>query len=251
MVIDRYVAGRRRTRYPVPEVLSDHLSNVIRYLGINCVLDVGAHLGEYVRLLRHDVGYAGPIISFEPVTRNYRLLSAAWDTDPQWRGFRFALGDTDRTEKINIYRASNLSSFLHSSQYGRERFPDMNDPPEREVVEVRRLDGLFDSLGLSDPPRILLKIDTQGTDTQVLAGARKTLEYVVSLQTEVPAQRIYEGMPTLWQALRTVLDLGFEISGMFPITRDDDDLRVVEFDCVAIRPECDPDRRDGRLIVNS
>ena len=44
-------------------------------------------------------------------------------------------------------------------------------------------------------------------------------------------------MPPLPQTLDRLAELGFEPTGMFPVTRDRDLLRVVEFDCVLRRGE--------------
>jgi len=45
----------------------------------------------------------------------------------------------------------------------------------------------------------------------------------------------YEGVGGLPAALDRLLAYGLAISGMFPVGRDDDGLRVVEFDCVLVR----------------
>jgi len=60
---------------------------------------------------------------------------------------------------------------------------------------------------------------------------------VLALQLEVPVKHVYDGMPPLPQTLDRLAELGFEPTGMFPVTRDRDLLRVVEFDCVLRRGE--------------
>jgi hypothetical protein len=82
---------------------------------------------------------------------------------------------------------------------------------------------------------VLLKVDTQGFDLEVVEGAVKVLDRVRALQLEVPAKRVYDGMPPLPRTLERLDELGFEVTGMFPVTRDRDLLRVVEFDCVLRR----------------
>jgi hypothetical protein len=52
------------------------------------------------------------------------------------------------------------------------------------------------------------------------------------LVAELPVVPIYEGMPSLVEGLGQLEDLGFEVTGMFPVTRDRDRLGAVEFDCV-------------------
>src|SRR5438046_9585223 len=71
-------------RYPRFNTLDAHLVYLFSVLGINCVLDVGAHRGEYGLELRRS-GYRGFIISFEPVTENFVALERRAAGDPRWR----------------------------------------------------------------------------------------------------------------------------------------------------------------------
>ena len=47
--------------------LGRYLMALFEHQAIDCVLDVGAHWGEYGEFLRRQ-GYRGRIVSFEPVT---------------------------------------------------------------------------------------------------------------------------------------------------------------------------------------
>lgn len=47
-----------------------HLGQLLSKLEIDCVLDVGANVGQYRDFLRDQVLYRGTIVSFEPVTRH-------------------------------------------------------------------------------------------------------------------------------------------------------------------------------------
>jgi hypothetical protein len=100
-----------------------------------------------------------------------------------------------------------------------------------------RLDEIFDDLveGVSQP-RVYLKLDTQGWDVEVFAGAAGCLDRVVAMQSELSVQPLYEGMPSYQEALEVYSAAGFEVSGMFPLVRDAA-LRLIEFDCVLVRPE--------------
>ena len=53
--------GLEITRYLSPSTLEGHLHRLLPSLGVNCVLDVGAHYGEYVSLSR-TVGYRGQVV---------------------------------------------------------------------------------------------------------------------------------------------------------------------------------------------
>ena len=57
-------------RYPSVESLDDHLATLLRRLRIECVVDVGAHHGEFGLSLRRQ-GYSGRIVSFEPASESF------------------------------------------------------------------------------------------------------------------------------------------------------------------------------------
>lgn len=218
------VPTRRRTEV---NLLGLHLSRLLPQLGIDVVLDVGARVGEYGRWLR-DNGYRGRIVSFEPVSAHLGPLRAAAAADPAWTVVPCALGDRDGVADISVARMSQLSSLLPVSDYGRS-FP--TEAVRAERVQVRRLDTVWPELPRG---RTYLKLDTQGYDLQVLAGAGARLDEVLALQTEAAVQRLYDGAPTHLETLVELDRLGFTPSGLFPVTLDDG-LRLVEYDCVAVR----------------
>ena len=214
--------------------LTPHLQRLFSVLDINCVLDVGANIGQFVDRLRRDVGYRGHVASFEPARASYEQLARRLSTDTQWRGFGYALGRERGTAELNLFTPDNsLNSMLEPSTFGSDRFAALRLTPRKETVEVRRLDDVFaEAVRPLVEPVTFLKLDTQGFDLEVLYGASGVLDRVAALVTELPVQPIYEGMPSLVEALGRLQDLGFEITGMFPVTRDRDGLGAVEFDCV-------------------
>jgi FkbM family methyltransferase len=224
------------SRYPPPETLAFHLKQLTRRLEINCVLDVGAHRGGYARLLRGEAGFGGEIVSFEPAAASFAALRAALAGDRRWRGHGYALGRSAGTATLRLFAESELNTLLAPSRYGVERFPTMASPLPAQTVEVRRLADVFDEVTAHVPdPRVLLKVDTQGYDLEVIEGAAEVLCRVAALQLELPVKHVYDGVPGLAVTLGRLDELGFEVTGMFPVTRDRDLLRVIEFDCVLRR----------------
>jgi FkbM family methyltransferase len=201
---------------------------------VNCVIDVGAHHGEYGLFLRH-FGYTGDIVSFEPVSSNFEQLVEAADGDPRWQLHRVALGAEPGTAVMTVAKGSDLSSFLTLNDFASVSFGDRARVEREEIVEVRRLDALLPTIiEHVEEPRVFVKIDAQGFDLQVLEGAAGVLNQVCALQLELSAQPIYEGMPPMAAVLDRIEDLGFAPAGLYPITRDES-LRVIEFDGMFVR----------------
>lgn len=217
-----------------PDTLRDYLSRLFARLGVNCVIDVGAHFGEYGRFLR-AVGYTGLIVSFEPVEASWERLCRVAGQDGNWTVYRAALGSGDGFAELNLTAGSDFASFLGPNEYARAEFPGSSLVVGHELVAVKRLDGIFAECtrGMANP-RVYLKLDTQGYDLEVLRGADGCINRVVALQSEVSVKPIYREQPSLADALGYIDRLGFEVGGLYPVTRDSEG-RVVEFDCVALR----------------
>lgn len=219
-----------------PYALDAQLRRLFARLGVDCVLDVGAHWGEYGRFLRDRVGYRGRIVSFEPMAESVGKLRAAAAGDPEWRVVHAALGEASREAELNVYDNTVFNSLLPVSEYAGRTFGGSVAARGTERITVRALDELFAEATAGLPRgRVYLKLDTQGYDQQVLDGAVASLPRVVGLQSEVPVSPVYEGAPDLAQAVTRLQQLGFGPVGLFPVTREGDGVHVVEFDCVMAR----------------
>jgi FkbM family methyltransferase len=201
--------------------------------GVDCVIDVGAHEGEYAQRLRSG-GFSGEIVSFEPVPRAFAELERNAAGDDAWTAHRVALGREDGTTTMHVVPGT-LSSILPATKFGAGRYPRLREPDEIEV-EVRRLDHVLEeTVGGLEGRRPFLKLDTQGYDLGVFAGAADSIERFVGLQSELALMEIYRGMPRLPEALATYEAAGFEIAAMYPVSRQTKTARVLEFDCVMVR----------------
>lgn len=215
----------------VPGVLMAHFD---RY-AVNCVVDVGANRGQYGRRLRR-AGYAGRIVSFEPVPEEFARLRAAAAGDPTWTVHSVALGSENGSLEMYV-TPGTLSSPLPATDFGERRFPSLKGT-QLHRVPVRRLADLLDEVldGLPDP-RPFLKMDTQGYDVEVFRGLGSRAPEFVGLQSEVALMRLYEGMPRMAEALAVYEKAGFEVSGMYPVNREENSGRVLEFDCLMVRAD--------------
>lgn len=227
------------TRDPDWLAYEDRLRRMLSSLRINCVLDVGSYQGDFARLLR-QIGYIGLIISFEPVASNFEVLEEARVEDTEWRTHRMALGATKGQAEIQVFAGTTFHSFLPPSAYGLSRFPDKLKVERTETVPVERLDNILDELVKDvEDPHIFLKIDTQGYHLEVIRGLGTKAAAISALQIEMAVNPIYKGATNSFtDALSYPQRLGFQVSGLFPVSfTSEDKVQVVEFDCLMCRGE--------------
>ncbi len=203
--------------------------SVFEQHGINIVIDAGANEGQFAQQLREF--YPGKIFSFEPVSSTFEKLAAAAAADPNWYVYKLALGSEATTQTINISDATVFSSLLKTNDYCAEQFGERAQGKREEVVAIQRLDALLAEITAGvDQPRIFLKMDTQGFDTEVFKGLGTQTALVSALQSEVSLISIYQGMPHWTDSIAAYEQAGFGVVGMFPVTRDAG--RIVEYDCL-------------------
>jgi FkbM family methyltransferase len=211
---------------------SAHLERLFQDLDIDCVLDVGANVGQYRDFLREKVGYAGSIISFEPIARNVETLQQRARVDGKWQVEGYALGSRSEVKHFNVMRSDVFSSFLEPDNSRVPDFAGANGVDRVERVDVRTLDQVLPTLqrdlGFRRP---YLKVDTQGYDIEVLRGAENVLPSIAALQTEASIIGIYKQMPTYIDTIRFLNERGFDITALHPVNRDQQQ-RLIEIDCV-------------------
>jgi FkbM family methyltransferase len=226
---------RQHQRHLYQYLVDEHVGWMLRELGINVVFDVGANAGQFAKNLRRT-GYRGRIVSFEPLPHLAARLRQAAEDDPDWVVYDHALGDAEGEHEMNVTEGTGVtSSLLPASEFGKDWSSNLRNTTT-QTIRVRRLDDVFDeAVAGVDNPRVYLKMDTQGFDLQVFAGAGDRIKEVLGMQSEVSSVPIYDGMPRLPEQIAVYEAAGFENTGMFPVTRDPKTHRVIEFDAVLIR----------------
>ena len=185
--------------------------------GVDLVLDVGAAVGAYGTELR-GFGYHGRIVSFEPLSNAYAALLRVSDRDPGWVAIRTALGEDDGETDINVAGNSDSSSLLPMLEAHRSAAPHANYVGV-ETIQVHKLDDVAAEYTARSHQQFL-KIDTQGFERQVLAGATKTMPSVVGLQIELSFVPLYEGSMLAHEAISDLHEQGFLLEGLETGLRD-------------------------------
>jgi FkbM family methyltransferase len=187
--------------------LEAQLAAVLERFAIACVLDVGANAGQYGSMLR-AWGYRGRIVSFEPVAAAHARLELRAAADPDWQvAPRMALGAKDGEATIEVSADSDMSSLLPQTELLRRLSPSSR-VVGRERVPIRRLDGLAKEY-VNHGERTFLKVDTQGFEAEVLAGARELLLRLQGIQLELSLVRCYEGERDFRELIDDLASAGF------------------------------------------
>ena len=220
--------GFELRRYRIQTSLDAQLARILAALEIDLVIDVGAHEGQYATLLR-SIGYSGRIVSFEPLAAIHARLTQAACRDALWEiAPRTALGDADGSVRLNVSAHSLSSSILPMLPLHREAAPGSQTVGIEEAPIVR-LDAVAGAY-VRDARRVLLKIDTQGFEAQVLAGAERLLPSITALQIELSLAPLYDGQPLYAEMIDRVNGLGYELHALFPGFVDERTGRTLQFD---------------------
>jgi FkbM family methyltransferase len=212
------------------------IRSMLRLHQIDLVLDVGANRGQFARLLRR-LGYAGDIVSFEPLAKYRSELAVAAAADRRWRIIPLAMGNAVAELDLHVCKDDAFSSLHPVNDIARSRFGDLVAEKHVERVSVRRLDDQWPALSEGRPRNVLLKSDTQGHDLAVLEGATAVLSSTRAIVTEAAFVPLYEQAPLFPQVSSWLAARGFALSGIFPISHHPEDLTLIETDCVFTRPK--------------
>lgn len=235
---DRWLALRLSVRgrvHQYPEIFQ--LRKFLRHFAVDCVIDVGANAGQYATMLRRDVGFTGTILSFEPNPEVYAVLARRAASDPRWHCHHMALSDRDGTASFNIMSADQFSS-LNPPDAGQDAVFAVRNRVARTVeVETRRLESLWPELvARHSLARPFLKMDTQGHDHAVCAGAGGVLPLMAGIQTELAVRPIYAGARRYDEMIALLADAGFSPSAFFANNKGHFPL-LVEMDGLFVRDD--------------
>lgn len=207
-------AGIEAYRYSIHTSAGAQLDRLLKHVGIELVLDVGANRGQYAAQLRLH-GYTGRIVSFEPLAAAHAELTAAARKDPGWSvAPRMALGESTGEIDIHVSGNSFSSSILEMLPEHEQAAPG-SGYVTRETVPLKRLDEVAGDL-VAKARNVLLKIDTQGYEDRVLAGASALLPTLAAIQTELSLVPLYADQPLFDEMRAKIEALGFVLFAVFP-----------------------------------
>lgn len=164
-------------------------------------VDIGANIGWYSLQAAHS-GQLARVVAIEPDVGNHRLLQAniaANAMQARIEAVACAAGSEAGLARLHRYKPSNLGrhSLLVDHGLGGSWVP------------VLTVDGLLASLGLAEAPILALKIDVEGYEPWVLAGAPAALRRTRALLIELSPGLSAAGDAEMGAMLDLIAQAGF------------------------------------------
>jgi FkbM family methyltransferase len=201
---------------------------------IDVIIDVGANVGQYGRQLR-DLGFKGRIVSFEPLPVAYAELSRRVGRDAAWQAFELAIGDHDGQAIMHVAANSVSSSLLGMLPAHLDAAPYSEFVGDIEVEMITLSEVIDRHVDTKD--RLFVKVDAQGYESRILAGAAEGLDRIQGLQLELSIVPLYEGSATLGTLIAEAERLGFTLMSIEPGFSDQRSGRLLQADGVFFRAQ--------------
>jgi FkbM family methyltransferase len=192
------------------------------------VIDVGANVGKFSRAALGTWPNA-VVIAFEALPTAVEQLRAAPELAGRVEIHDVALGASDGRLDFYPHEYSLSSSPLPVPTEIQERYSWARESEAIEVP-VRRLDSVLDGRDLAEP--VLMKLDVQGFELEVIAGAAETLRRTAAVVIEQSFDSVYQNQPLFDEAHRRLSDGGWRL--VRPLDWRREGGRVVEVDSLYV-----------------
>ncbi len=200
-------------------------------------VDVGANTGQSIDLVRKDFKNA-KIYSFEPTPDLVKQLEDKYKKDTGVKISEKALADFDGESKFYVSTYSPTNSMLVPdielyTEIHSDRADDLKNLKEI-IVPVTTLSNWYKANNFTE--RIdVLKIDTQGTELQVLKGAEELLtDKIKIIILEVQFVNFYKGSPPYYKIFEFLYNHEFNLLDFFNNMRLND-LEIIESDLIFLK----------------
>lgn len=163
------------------------------------IFDVGANKGQSIERFK-KIFSKSTIHAFEPIKKEFDFLTNKYGKNKDIIINNFALGEKQYKKSLNISKRSGVSSFnkfnldhewikVRSEQYNTSISGFLEG---KQSVNVESLDNYCVNNNINNID--ILKVDTQGYEDLVLAGAVKTLNknFIKSVELEIIFDDTYD-----------------------------------------------------------
>jgi FkbM family methyltransferase len=175
----------------------------IKDMGINpnAILDIGAHTGQFHSWSKRvwpDVGVF--MIEANPLHESVLDRLAMMNGDSY---LITALGDEER--EVTFYTRSDKPQTEGNSYYKEHNYWDIPQLVQKTKVNLQKLDNIFEDDAVFE----LIKIDTQGSELDIMRGGKELASKASAIVLEVAYIEYNEGAPNDKEITDYMNDVGF------------------------------------------
>lgn len=212
---------------------------------INSVVDGGACVGDWTRLLKRVYPHAS-VLLIEPQERHRSALEALAANMGSSVQVVHALVGAVEAAAVGFNVMDDTSGGTGSSV-----LPEISDVPRHVVaMPMVTLDTLLASRGFPAPD--LIKLDVQGYELEVLKGAPLALKNAKCVLLEVSVFQYNEGSPLIQSVVAWMANAGFVVYDLLDISRRRDGV-LMQLDLLFARqaPCLQLEKESGALPVTA
>lgn len=197
------------------------------------LVDVGAARGEWTRALL-NVFPESNYLMVDPLKENEQRLRAIAEEKANVHYWLGAVGRTSGELEMHVH---GDQTSMYASEWG----------GGLRRVPMKTLDTLVEDIadGCIDG----LKLDVQGAELEVLAGASEMLKQCKVVQVEVSFRRVYANAPLAHEIIRFFAEKDFRIFDIATIIKRGNDRALLQADLFFVADDtfCEPETWDAQL----
>lgn len=149
---------------------------------MNYVIDIGSNVGDITRELIQDKNNF--VISVEPIPSLANNLKNLESNHSNLKVINCAISDEDGEQTFYINEPHCTSSLKKFNDEVKNKWPNRLDYKEKIIVKTIKLSTLIEELSLQNEIISFLKIDTQGSDLDVIKSSEKYLSNIKEIKCE-------------------------------------------------------------------
>ena len=198
------------------------------------IFDVGANIGDITRKYR-SLFPGAMIYAFEPFSESFACLDRAARKDNRIVACRLAFGGTEGIGVLRVNSSGPTNSLLQTEESAASFWGSgLMETTTTVDVELSTIDTFCDQRDIHEID--VLKIDTQGTELEILRGAIKmlTARKIRLVYMEMIIAPSYKGQAKPHETMYFFDKLGYHIHGFYNLWRRRDG-RILQMDAIFVR----------------
>jgi FkbM family methyltransferase len=196
----------------------------------NIIFDIGAGKGQSI--IRFLKNFPNSIIySFEPHLDSFNFIKKKFNKD-NVRLYNIGIGSINSTQKLHTYNHSGVNSFFKLNYKIKRTVNENIFFKKKFSVRVMTLDNFVYKNKIK---RIdYLKIDTQGSEVNILRGARGCLKkkIIKFIEVEIIFSKIYPIKSNFFHIEKILLPYGYRLFHIKDIYYSHKDLKICQVDAI-------------------